>query len=93
METAGLARRLKERGRELGLEAIGIATLDPSEHGEALSQWLASGYAATMKWMERTAAVRSDPKSRFDWARSAIVAAVSYLPYRGGRKEQQGIKN
>ena len=43
-----------------------------------------------MKWMERTAAVRSDPKSRFDWARSAIVAAVSYLPYRGGRKEQQG---
>ncbi len=90
METAGLARRLKERGRELGLGAIGIATLDPSDHGAALAQWLASGYAGTMKWMDRTAAVRTDPRSRFDWARSAVVAAVSYLPYRGERKEQQG---
>ena len=90
MDTAGIARRLKERGRELGLGAIGIAALEASDHGAALTRWLASGYAGTMKWMERTAAVRADPKSRFDWARSAIVVAVSYLPYRGERDEQQG---
>ncbi len=90
MDTSGLARRAKERGRELGLGAIGIAALGPSDHAEFFERWLASGFAGRMSWMGRTAGVRSDPRRRFTWARSAIAAAVSYLPYAGDRAGQPG---
>jgi epoxyqueuosine reductase len=91
MNAAAIARNLKERGRELGLDAVGIASLEPSRYGDVLRRWLESGHAAGMSWMERTADVRADPRSRFSWARSAIVSAVSYLPYRGDREAQGGL--
>jgi epoxyqueuosine reductase len=91
MDGTAIARRLKERGRDLGLGAVGIASLEPSRYGDVLRRWLRAGHAGRMSWMERTAGVRADPRSRFSWARSAIVAAVSYLPYRGARENQGGL--
>ncbi len=86
-----LARRIKERGAELGLGRIGIAPIRPSEHETFFRQWLEEGRAAGMFWMQRTAEQRLDPRRRFAWARTAIVAAVPYLPYREDRSGQPGL--
>ncbi len=91
MEQTGLARRIRERGLELGLGAIGFAPIGPSAHSVALRDWLGRGRQGTMAYMERTAEDRLDVRRRFPWARSAVVAAVTYLPYRGSRENQEGV--
>jgi len=91
MDRPVVARRIRERGLELGLGAIGFAPIGPSAQGAALSEWLGRGRHGTMAWMERTAVDRLDLRRRFPWARSAVMAAVTYLPYRGGRETQEGV--
>ncbi len=91
MDRPALVRRLKERGAELGLGAVGIAPIAPSDHETFLKDWLARGHAGSMDWMARTFQDRVDPNRRFAWARSAVVSATSYLPYRGERAAQPGL--
>jgi epoxyqueuosine reductase len=91
MDLPGLAARIKVKGNELGLGAVGIASIAPSEHAARLDDWLRHGFAGEMRYMERTAEARVDPRGRFPWARSAVVAAVPYLPYRGDRQAQAGL--
>src|SRR5437867_713730 len=87
METAALARCVKEKGLELGLGAIGFAAIVPSRHADFLNGWLAGGRAGEMEWMERTARTSTDLRRRFPWARTAVAAAVPYLPYKEDRPE------
>jgi epoxyqueuosine reductase len=84
-------RHLKERAADLGLPRIGIAPIGPSDHAGFLRRWLDSGHAASMSWMQRTARDSVDLRRRFSWARSAVVAAVPYLSYRGDRHAQPGL--
>jgi epoxyqueuosine reductase len=91
MEHARLAGRIKERGREIGFAAVGVADAGPSRHADFLRRWLAAGRAGRMAWIERSAGARADPKNIAPWARSAIVAAAAYLPYRGRRDGQEGL--
>ena len=91
MDLQRMARRIKEKGNELGLGAIGIASIAPSDHAAFLDDWLRRGFAGEMGYMERTAGARIDPRRRFPWVRSAVVAAVPYLPYRGDRQVQAGL--
>jgi epoxyqueuosine reductase len=91
VETAALARRIKEKGLELGLGAVGIAPIEPSARAGFLKEWLLAGRAGEMGWMERTYKARIDLTARFPWARSAVVAAVPYLPYKDDRRGQAGL--
>ena len=91
MDTAGLARRIKNRGLELGLEAVGIAPIVPSAHAAFLKEWLRAGRSGEMSYMERTAEVRVDLMGRFPWARTAVVVAAAYLPYKDDRHRQAGL--
>jgi epoxyqueuosine reductase len=91
MDLQRIARRIKEKGNELGLGAVGITSIAPSEHAAHLDEWLRRGFAGEMRYMARTAGERVDPRTRFPWARSAVVAAVPYLPYRGDRQAQAGL--
>ena len=91
MDTTALVRSLKTRGREIGLESIGIAPILPSEHAGALKDWLRAGRAGAMSYMERTAEARLDLRRRFAWARTAVVAAAAYLPYKEDRHRQAGL--
>ena len=91
MDTAALARRVKSRGLEIGLGAVGIASVSSSEHAGFLNDWLAAGRAGEMQWMERTAETRTDLRRRFPWARTAVAAAVPYLPYQDDRGAQPGL--
>src|SRR5262245_64581501 len=63
----------------------------PSDHAAALRRWLDRGHAGSMAWMHRTARDSVDLTRRFPWARSAVVVAQPYLPYRGDRRAQGGL--
>jgi epoxyqueuosine reductase len=91
MDLQRMARRIKEKGNELGLGAVGIASVAPSDHAAFLEDWLRQGFAGEMAYMGRTAGTRVDPRQRFPWVRSAVVAAVPYLPYQGDRRAQAGL--
>jgi len=86
-----LVDRLRERALHIGLGPVGIAPVTPSSHAAPLGAWLERGHAASMTWMERTAKDSVDLNRRFPWARSAIVVAQPYLPYRGDRHDQEGL--
>jgi epoxyqueuosine reductase len=86
-----LVDRLRQEAADAGLGPIGVAPITPSKHARALGTWLERGYAASMTWMERTARDSVDLGRRFPWARSALVVAQPYLPYRGERHEQEGV--
>ncbi len=52
--------------------------------------WLESGYAAEMSWLRESANVRLDPRSRFEWANTAVCLAVAY-GHRQPEREMSGI--
>jgi epoxyqueuosine reductase len=91
MDTAPLARLIKDRGLELKLGTVGIAPIVRSPHAAFLKDWLSAGRAGEMTYMQRTADVRADLRDRFPWARTAVVAAVPYLPYKDDRHRQGGL--
>jgi epoxyqueuosine reductase len=91
MDRTALGRRIRDRGGELGFGSIGFAPVGPPARADALRDWLGRGRHGRMAYMERTAADRIDPRRRFPWARSAVVAALTYLPYRGDRGAQEGL--
>ena len=72
------AHLVKARARALGFDTAGITDLSPVPHGEALTEWLAAGMAATMAYMGRQAARRREPSSIMDGASRAVVVTRNY---------------
>ena len=70
---------MKRRARELGFDAVGIATLEPSAHAGALARWLAAGYAGDMTYLHRQAERRRLPARILPDARVAIVTLTNYF--------------
>jgi len=77
-----ISRRIRERGRELGFDHVGIAPAGPSAHADAYARWAGAGYAGEMGYLTRPDAVekRADPARVVPGAKSAIVVAMNYLP-------------
>lgn len=77
-----ITRRIRERARELGFDAVGIAPVQPSEHAAAYARWIAAGHHGEMGYLAREDAVakRADPALVVPGARSAVVVAKNYYP-------------
>jgi epoxyqueuosine reductase len=73
-----LGDRVKERARRLGFLACGITHPGPSKHADRLDEWLARGYAGTMRYLHRQAARRKHPADIAPGARSVVVVLDSY---------------
>jgi len=74
-----LTSTVKEKARALGFTSVGIAEAAPlAEEGARLQEWLDRGYQASMAWMARNVARRTDPRSVLAGARSVICVAVNY---------------
>jgi epoxyqueuosine reductase len=75
-----LSARVKARARDLGFDAVGIAPLGPSAHGDAYQRWIADGMHGEMDYLARPDAVakRLDPDVLVAGARSAVVVALRY---------------
>lgn len=69
-----------DKGRDLGLDAIGIATLCGSGQSQRLAAFLARGHHGDMDWMAETADRRGDPNVLWPEARTAIMVGHSYAP-------------
>jgi epoxyqueuosine reductase len=74
---------LRQEAKQLGFDLCGFARIGPAPHAQALDSWLQNGHHATMEWMRRTAAERSDPRKLLPGARSVVVLATNY--YRSSR--------
>lgn len=72
------AARVKQRARDLGFDTVGITTLDPIPHADALDRWLAAGHAGTMRYLHRQATKRRDPSTIVPGASRAVVVTRNY---------------
>src|SRR5207253_6623295 len=61
MDYAALATRVRDWGRELGFQAVGIADADLSAAEPRLLEWLAQGRHGEMEYMARHGALRARP--------------------------------
>src|SRR5258708_22291812 len=64
-----------------GVARVGAADLDDARAG-LFDEWMAHGRHASMRSRAKTRAARLDPRTRFPWAKSAIVILVPYAPHR-----------
>jgi epoxyqueuosine reductase len=78
-ETSRNTVEVKRRALDLGFDAVGIATLEPSARATELDRWLAAGYAGTMKYVHRQAEKRKFPARIRPDARVAIVTLTNYF--------------
>ncbi len=72
------ATRLKAEAYATGFDLAGIARLGPADTAHRFDDWLARGYAGTMRWMERYAELRRDSSRPVPGMKSALVVALNY---------------
>jgi epoxyqueuosine reductase len=73
-----ITQAVKARSRELGFVACGITHPGATAHGDKLDQWLAKGYAGTMRYLHRQARRRKEPSLILPEARSVVVVLDNY---------------
>jgi epoxyqueuosine reductase len=73
-----LANALKDRARELGFLGCGITDPSPTPHAAELDDWLARGYAGTMRYLHRQARRRKNPGINVPEALSVVVVLENY---------------
>ncbi|MHC5019967.1 MAG: tRNA epoxyqueuosine(34) reductase QueG [Planctomycetota bacterium] len=74
-----LPARVRALARTHGFTQCGFAAADaPAPGSDAFGAWLTQGRHGDMRWMERTAAKRSDPAQVLPGARAVIALLVDY---------------
>ncbi len=74
-----------------GFVACGIASLEPNGHADLLDQWLAAGYAGTMRYLHRQASRRKAPALATPGATCAIVVLENYAPPPEERRQPDDV--
>jgi len=86
-----LAAAAKAAARALGFEACGVTDVRSSpEAAGALDAWLAHGMQGEMRYMERQASTRRDPRRAWPQARSAVVVLHNHYQRDAGPAEGRG---
>ena len=78
-----LEEAIRSRAQELDFVACGITHPGPSRYGDYLDEWLAKGYAGTMRYLHRQAARRKEPRRIAPEARSVVVVLDNYYSVDG----------
>ena len=76
--SVNLSEAVKTRAMELGFLACGITHPGASAYADALDDWLAKGYAGTMRYLHRQAARRKEPQQIAPAARAVVVVLDNY---------------
>src|SRR5215212_9913178 len=87
-----LTAEVKRRARALGFEKVGVVRAEPlTEERARLEEWLARGHHASMGWMERDVARRTDPRELLPGALSVVAVALNYFtPHEHAQGEGTG---
>jgi epoxyqueuosine reductase len=80
LELPALVDSIKQWGRELGFQQVGIAGLDLAEHEGHLARWLAAGYHGEMDYMAAHGSKRSHPEELVPGTLRVISLRMDYLP-------------
>ena len=71
--------QIKEKAIAVGFDKIGIVRAEPLTHESAkFDEWLANGFQAEMRWLEREPEKRTNPAMIFPEAQSVVVVALNY---------------
>ena len=75
---AALAQSIKEWGRDLGFQQVGIAGVELAADEQRLAAWLAQGRHGTMQYMERHGTRRSRPAELVPGTIRVVSARMDY---------------
>jgi len=84
-----LATDIKETGRELGFQKVGIAGVDLDADERRLNEWLAAGRHGEMEYMQRHGTKRSRPAALVPGTARVISARMDYWP--GEAQDAKGV--
>jgi len=79
MDYGALAASIKQWGRELGFQAVGIADTELSAAEARLAEWLGLGWHGEMDYMARHAALRARPEALVAGTVRVISCRMDYL--------------
>jgi epoxyqueuosine reductase len=79
MDFIELAQQIKQWGREIGFQAVGIAKADLAEAEPRLLEWLARGWHGEMEYMARHGALRARPAQLHPGTLRVISCRIDYL--------------
>src|SRR3989344_4246592 len=74
-----LAQSIKDWGRELGFQQVGISGLDLAEHEQHLQRWLDAGYHGEMEYMGAHGSKRSHPDELVPGTLRVVSLRMDYL--------------
>lgn len=80
LDLPALSQTIKDWGRELGFQQVGIAGLDLASHEAHLERWLAAGYHGEMDYMAAHGSKRSHPEELVPGTLRVISLRMDYLP-------------
>ncbi len=80
MDYTALAAKIKEWGRELGFQAVGIADINLHDAEERLRDWLARGLHGEMDYMAKHGAKRTRPAELIPGTLRVISVRMDYYP-------------
>lgn len=75
-----LSQSIKDWGRELGFQQVGISGLDLGEHEAHLARWLEAGYQGEMEYMGAHGSKRAHPEELVPGTLRVISLRMDYLP-------------
>lgn len=64
---------------ESGFDFCGVVKAEPPPFADTLPNWVKAGYAADMRWFERTLEKRADPRRLFPEVQTVITVGMSYF--------------
>jgi len=80
LDLNALALSIKDWGRELGFQQVGITDVELGEHEAHLQRWLAAGYQGEMEYMAAHGSKRSHPDELVPGTLRVVSLRMDYLP-------------
>jgi epoxyqueuosine reductase len=80
LDLDALAQSIKDWGRELGFQQVGIADVQLGEHEAHLQRWLEAGYQGEMDYMAAHGRKRSHPDELVPGTLRVVSLRMDYLP-------------
>ena len=80
LDLDALAQSIKDWGRELGFQQVGISGLDLGAHEAHLQRWLEAGYQGEMDYMAAHGSKRSHPDELVPGTLRVVSLRMDYLP-------------
>ena len=75
-----LAQNIKQWGKELGFQQVGITDIDLEKHRETFQKWLDNQHHGEMEYMARHGMMRTRPDELHPGTLRVISARMDYLP-------------